>query len=157
MATRAGLFRAWCSQAWRCVLQTAQAVAGYDLTGQRTGGWPPQCPDVPVEWAQYALIAVPDAQWTLDPSGWASCTRWAHEPQAVMTEATQHSATERLLEFTPAEQARLRVLRDRYRADRTRLTGRELAHLQFVRWLHQTGRLCHISTPDSRCEAERQR
>jgi hypothetical protein len=73
-----------------------------------------------------------------------------------MTEVTQHAATERLLAFTPAEQAHLRVLRDRYRADRTRLTARELAHLQFVRWLHQTGRL-HISTPDSRCEAERQR
>jgi hypothetical protein len=56
-----------------------------------------------------------------------------------MTEATQHAATERLLEFTPAEQARLRVLRDRHWADRTRLTAHELAHLQFVRWLHHTG------------------
>ena len=43
--------------------------------------------------------------------------------------------------FTPAELARLRVLRARYQANRTPFTTGELAHLHFVRWLHQTGRV----------------
>jgi hypothetical protein len=58
-----------------------------------------------------------------------------------MTEVTPHAVPERLRVFTPAERARLRVLRDRYQANRTPFTRRELAHLHFVRWLHQTGRV----------------
>ena len=129
MTPRAGLFRAWWAQAWRCVLQTTQAMAGCDLTGQFTGCGPPQYPVVPV--------------------GWADCTPWADELRAVMTEVTQQAVPEvtqqavpeRLRVFTPAERARLRVLRDRYQANRTPFTTRELAHLHFVRWLHQTGRV----------------
>jgi hypothetical protein len=49
--------------------------------------------------------------------------------------------TERSRAFTPKERARLRVLRYQYQADRTRFTTRELAHLHFVRWLQQTGRI----------------
>jgi hypothetical protein len=58
-----------------------------------------------------------------------------------MPEVTQQAVTERLRVFTPAELARLRVLRDRYQANRTPFTTRELARLHFVRWLHQTGRI----------------
>ena len=121
MITRSGLFRAWCAQAWRCVLQTTQAMAGCDLTGQFTSCGRPQYPVVPV--------------------GWAQCTQWADEPRVVMPEVTQQAVTERLRVFTPAELARLRVLRDRYQATRTRFTTRELAHLRFMRWPHQTGRV----------------
>jgi hypothetical protein len=121
MTTRSGLFRAWCAQAWRGVLQTTQAMAGCDLTRQFTGCGPPQYPVVPVEWAH--------------------CTPWADELRAVMTEVTQQAVPERLGVFTPAERARLRVLRARYQANRTPFTTRELAHLHFVRWLHQTGRV----------------
>ena len=129
MTTRAGLFRAWCAQAWRWVLQATQAMAGLDLTGQFTGGWPPQYSDIPVEWAH--------------------CTQWADEPRAAMTEVTQQAVTERLRVFTPTERARLRVLRDRYQANRTLFTARELAHLHFLRWLHQSGRLRRITTPEA--------
>jgi hypothetical protein len=121
MTTRSGLFRAWCAQAWRCVLLTSQAMAGCDLTGQLTGWGPPQDPVAPVEWAP--------------------CTPGADEPRAVMTEVPPHAVTERLRVFTPAERARLRVLRERSQANRTPFTTRELAHLHFVRWLHQTGRV----------------
>ncbi len=121
MTTRTGLFRAWCAQAWRCVLQTTQAMAGCDLTGQFTGWGPPPYPVVPV--------------------GWAHCTQWADEPRAVLTEVRQQVVTERLRGFTPAEWARLRVLRDRYQANRTPFTAREWAHLHFMRWLHQTDRV----------------
>ena len=123
MTTRSGLFRAWCAQAWRCLLLTSQAMAGcdLDLTGQLTGWEPPQDPAVHV--------------------GWVHCTPGAEEPRAVMTEVTQQAVPERLRGFTPAERARLRVLRARYQANRTPFTTRELAHLHFVRWLHQTGRV----------------
>ena len=121
MTTRSGLFRAWCAQAWRCVLQATLVMAGLDLTGQFTGWGPPQYPVVPVEWVH--------------------CTLWADEPRAAMTEVTQQAVTERLRGFTPTEWARLRVLRDRYQANRTPFTTRELAHLHFVRWLHQTDRV----------------
>jgi hypothetical protein len=121
MITRSGLFRAWCAQAWRCVLLTSQAMAGCDLTDQITGWGPPQYPVVPV--------------------GWVPCTPGADEPRAVMTEGTPHAVPERLGVFTPAERARLRVLRARYQATRPPFTTREVAHLHFVRWLHQTGRV----------------
>jgi hypothetical protein len=58
-----------------------------------------------------------------------------------MTEVTQEAMTERLRGLTPTELARLRVLRARYQANRTPFTTGELAHLHFVRWLHQTGRV----------------
>jgi hypothetical protein len=58
-----------------------------------------------------------------------------------VTAVTPHAAPERPRGFTPAELARLRVLRARYHARRVPFTTRELAHLHFVRWLHQTGRL----------------
>jgi hypothetical protein len=121
MTTRSGLFRAWWAQAWRYVLLTSQAMAACGLTGPFTGCGPPQYPVVPV--------------------GWAPCTPWADEPRAAMTEVTPQAVTGRLGGFTPAERARLRVLRARYQAPRTPFTTRELAHLHFVRWLHQTGRV----------------
>ena len=121
MSTRSGLFRAWCARAWRCVLQTTQAMAGCDLTGQLTGWGPPQ----------YAVV----------PVGWVHGTPLADEPRAVVTEDAQQAMPERLRVFMPAELARLRVLRDRYQANRTPFTTRELARLHFVRWLHQTGRI----------------
>jgi hypothetical protein len=140
MTTRSAGIRAWCARAWRGVLHATQAIAGCDLTGQCAGGWLPQRLDIPAEWARGAAIAVPDVWWTLDPVGWAHCTRWALEPPGVTTEAAPRAATERPPALTSAEQARLRVLRDRYRANRTPFTTRELAHLQFMRWLHHTGR-----------------
>jgi hypothetical protein len=121
MTTRSGRFRARCAQAWRYVLLTSQAMAGCDLTGQLTGWGIPQDPVV--------------------PAGWAHSAPGADEPRAIMTEVTQQAMTERLRGFTPAELARLRVLRARYQANRTPFTTCELAHLHFVRWLHQTGRV----------------
>ena len=121
MTTRSGLFRAWCAQAWRCVLQATQAMAGLDLTGQFIGWGPPLYPVV--------------------LAGWAHCPHCADEPGAVLTEVTQQAVTERLGVFTSAEWARLRVLRDRYQATCPPFTARELAHLHFVRWLQQTGRI----------------
>jgi hypothetical protein len=121
MTTRSGLFRAWCAQAWRYVLLTSQAMAGGDLTGQLTGWGPPHDPVL--------------------PAGWDHGAPGADEPRTIMTEVTQQAMTEPLRGFTPAERARLRVLRDRYQASRTPFTTRELAHLHFVRWLHQTGRV----------------
>jgi hypothetical protein len=67
--------------------------------------------------------------------------QWAHEPPQVMTDVTRQAVTERPPAFTPAERARLRVLRDWHLGERTRFTARELAHLHFLRWLHQTGRV----------------
>jgi hypothetical protein len=96
-------------------------MAECDVTGQFTDGRPPQYPVVPV--------------------GWADCTQGADEPRAVISEVTPQAVPEWLRVFTPAELARLRVLRDRYQANRTSFTTRELAHLYFVRWLHQTGRI----------------
>jgi thiol-disulfide isomerase/thioredoxin len=92
---------------------SVHSPAGYDLTGQ-LGDWgTPQDPGVPAEWAHGA------------PG--------ADEPRAIMPEVTQHAMTERLRGFTPAERARLRVLRDRYQASRTPFTTREVARLHFVR------------------------
>ena len=121
MTTRSGLLRAWWAQAWRCVLHATQAMAGCDLTGPLTGWGPPPDPVVPVEWAH--------------------CTPGADKPPAVLTEVTPHAVSEGLRVFTPTERARLHVLRDRYQATRTPFTTREVAHLRFVRWLHQTGRV----------------
>ena len=147
MTTRSDSIRAWCARAWRCVLQTTQAMAGCDLTGQCTGGWPPQYSAARTERAPCATIAVPHAWWALDPAGWTRCVNWVPETPAAVPEATQQRVSERLPEFTPAEQARLRALRDQCQVDRDRFTTRELAHLQFVHWLHQSGRLsqiCHV-------------
>ena len=141
MTTRTSLFRAWCAQAWGCVLHATQAMAGCDLTVQCTGCGPPQYPFLPVDWAHFATIAALDAWWTVVPGGWAHCTQWADEPRAGKVEVTQQAVTERLRVLTPSERARLRGLRDRYQANRTPFTTRELAHLHFVRWLHQTGRV----------------
>ena len=141
MTARSGRFRAWCVQAWRCVLQTTQAMAGLDPTGQFNGWRPPPYPVVPVGRAHFAMIATPDGWWAVVPVGWAHCTQWADEPPAVLTEVTQQAVPERRGVFTPTEWARLRVLRDQYQANRPPFTPRELAHLHFVRWLHQTGRL----------------
>ena len=120
MTARSDLFRDWCVQAWRCVLHATQVMAGLDLTGQFIG-WGPQYPGVPVSWRQ----DMP----------------WADAPRAALTESTRPAVTERVGVFTPLEWARLRVLRDRYQANRAALTGRESAQLHFVRWLHQTGRI----------------
>jgi hypothetical protein len=116
-AIRSDLFRAWWAQAWRCVLLTAQAMAGGDLTDPLSGWVPAQAP------------VVPDSSPRAD------------EPRAVRTEGTPHAVPERPRGFTPAEVARLRVLRTRYHASRAPFTTREVAHLHFVRWLHQRGHI----------------
>jgi hypothetical protein len=137
MSRRSASIRAWCARVWQCVLQTTQTLAGCDLTGQCTGGWPPQHPAISLEQVHQAMIAVPEVGWTLDPAAWAHCTRWALEPPAATTEVAQHVATGRPPALTTAEQVRLR---DRYWANRTPFTSREMEQLQFVRWLHHTGR-----------------
>ena len=43
--------------------------------------------------------------------------------------------------LTPAERHTLRVLRARYQQDRDLFSERERAHLRFLRWLYETGRL----------------
>jgi hypothetical protein len=43
--------------------------------------------------------------------------------------------------FTTQERRGLRLLRARYRQDHDLFTQRERAHLRFVHWLYQTGRL----------------
>jgi len=43
--------------------------------------------------------------------------------------------------FTPNEQRALSALRSQYGQDRDQFSQRERAHLRFVRWLYQTGRL----------------
>jgi hypothetical protein len=121
MTSQSGLFRACCAQVWRGILLTAQAMARWDLTGQLTGWAPPQDGDV--------------------PDGWAAGTLVGDAIRAVVTAATSHAAPERPRGFTPAELARLRVLCARYHARRVPFTPCEVAHLHFVRWLHQTGRL----------------
>jgi hypothetical protein len=123
------------------VLYARGALAWLDPTAQFTDGWPPPYLDVPVERAHRAPSAVSHARRPLDPAGWARDTPSAHESPEVMTEVAPQEVTGPLPAFTPAEQARLRLLRDRYQANRARFTMRELAHLQFLRWLHQTGRL----------------
>jgi hypothetical protein len=120
MTTRSVGIRAWCVQVWRCVLQAVQVMAQWDASGQFIGLGPPR----PVV-----------------PTAWAYCTSSVQGPRAALTAITQRPVTERPRAFTPKEWARLCVLRARYQADRTRFTTRELAHLRFVRWLHQTGRV----------------
>lgn len=53
--------------------------------------------------------------------------------------STTQEATART--FTHAEEAALDELRARYQASRDVFGAQELARLQFVRWLYQTGRL----------------
>jgi hypothetical protein len=48
--------------------------------------------------------------------------------------------------FTPNEQRALSALRSRYGQDRDQFSQRERAHLHFVRWLYQTGRLDEART-----------
>jgi N-acyl-L-homoserine lactone synthetase len=43
--------------------------------------------------------------------------------------------------FTVAERKDLVHLRTRYRQGRDFLSGQEYAHMRFVRWLYQTGRI----------------
>ena len=43
--------------------------------------------------------------------------------------------------FARAEWRTLRVLRVRYQQDRDLLSERERAHVRFLRWLYETGRL----------------
>ena len=43
--------------------------------------------------------------------------------------------------FTPAQWQVLHTLRARYQQDRDLLSECERAHLRFLRWLYQTGRL----------------
>ena len=52
----------------------------------------------------------------------------------TMTTATPTTLTRR-------EQRALRALRARYQQHQDLFSQRELAHLQFLRWLFQTGRL----------------
>ena len=121
MTARSRLFRAWSAQVWQWVLQALEAMAGLNPTDPFSGWGPPPYPVVPI--------------------GWVHCTQCAAEPRAALPEVTRQVMTEERGVFTPAEQARLRVLRDRYQANRTLFTARELAHLHFLRWLHRTGRI----------------
>lgn len=120
MTTRTALFRAWCVQAWRCILQATQAMAVLDLTGQFTGCGIPQYPVVDMDWAH--------------------CTHRADETCSVLTGVPQQAMTDRPRVFTPTKWTRLRILRDHDQENSTPFTSRELAHLRFVRWLHQSGR-----------------
>jgi hypothetical protein len=120
MTTGSDSILAWCARAWRCVQLAVQVMVAWDEDGQFIGCGPPG-PVVPTTWAYYA--------------------RSADGPRAPLAETVQHPVTGRARAFTPVEQARLRSLRKRYQVDRTRFTRRELAHLHFVRWLHQAGRL----------------
>jgi hypothetical protein len=43
--------------------------------------------------------------------------------------------------FTPAQWHALRALRTRYHLDRDLWSERERAHLHFLRWIYQSGRL----------------
>ena len=54
---------------------------------------------------------------------------------------TQTAATVPLTVFGAREWRTLCALRMRYRQDRDLFNDRELAHLRFLRWLSQTGRL----------------
>ena len=125
MTRRLGLVRAWCARAWRWMLQALEVMAGLDPTGPFTGCGPPPYPVVPI--------------------GWVNWTQWADEPRAVLTEVTPTEVTWRAMTerrvSAPAEQAPLHDLRDRDQANQPPFTARELAHLHFVRWLHQTGRV----------------
>jgi hypothetical protein len=141
MTTRVSNVRAWYIQVWRCVLHATQIMAGCDLTGRYTGIRHPQDQDVLEWWAHQAILAVPDAFWTLDPVGWGRSMQWAQEPAAVATGVLQQAVTELPSAFPSAEQVRSHVLHERYPVDCTRFTAGELAHLQFVRWLHHTGRI----------------
>ncbi len=118
---RSGLFRACCAQLWRWVLLTSQAMAGCDLTGQLT------------VWGPARDLVVPD--------GWADGTSGADGPRAVMAEVAPRAMPERRSLVTPAELARLHVLRAQMDASRVPFTTPELARLRFVRWLHQTERV----------------
>jgi hypothetical protein len=120
MTTRPRPFRAWCALAWRWVLEATQAMAGHDPTGPYAVSTPP-----------YPVV----------PVGWVYCTQWALEPRTVLPEATRQAVTERLRVFTPPEEASLRVASARYQANCPPFTARELRHLHFVRWLHETGRV----------------
>ena len=120
MTTRSGPVRAWYAWVWRWVLQALKAMGGLDRTGQFSG------------WTlAYAVV----------PPGWVNFMQWADELRGVLTEATQQVVTERLPVVAPADQAPVHVTRDRHQADLRPFTARELAHLHFVRWLHQTGRV----------------
>ena len=55
--------------------------------------------------------------------------------------ATQTAATAIAPTFTRAERRMLRALRTRYRQDHDLFSESESAHLRFIRWLYQTGRL----------------
>ena len=49
--------------------------------------------------------------------------------------------------FTPVEWSALQRLHARYQLSADLLTERELAHLRFLRWLAQTGRLAEDGGP----------
>jgi hypothetical protein len=120
MTTRPRLFRAWCALAWRWVLDATQAMAGHDPTSP-LDVCTPAYPVVPVGWVYY--------------------TQWAPEPRTVLQEAPRQVVAERLRVFRSSEQASLRVTCNPYQADCAPFTARELTHLHFVRWMHQTGRV----------------
>lgn len=44
-------------------------------------------------------------------------------------------------EFSPVEQHALASLRNRYQQGHDQFSGRELAHMRFLQWLHRSGRL----------------
>ena len=59
----------------------------------------------------------------------------------VRTMATATTTTDVTPPFTGVEQRALRALRACYQQDRDLFGSRELAHLRFLRWLYQTGRV----------------
>ena len=120
MTTRSGPVRAWWARAGRWVLQALEAMAGLDVAGSFSGCAPPY------------LVVSP---------GWVTCTQWVDEPLAALCEGTCQVVAERLRVLTPADPTPERVLGDRHRTGRPPFTALELAHLHFVRWLHQTGRV----------------
>lgn len=55
--------------------------------------------------------------------------------------STQAATTYEASSFTAREWQALRALRDRYARHRDLFAARDIAHLHFLRWLVQTGRL----------------
>lgn len=130
------------------VLKAAQAMAGLDQMGGDIWGWPLQCPGNSFTGLYDATAATAGAWWRVAPNS-ASSTHMAVGPAAAPTTTKPpYALTPLPLQFSPAEWTHLRVLRERHQAEHIRFTTAELAHLQFVRWMHLSGRLCRPTTSE---------
>ena len=64
-----------------------------------------------------------------------------HNKRQLQASATQKPASGFRLMFTACEREAFLALRTRYQQSHDLLDERELAHLRFIRWLCQTGRI----------------